>query len=239
MRIYRSLCGSRRIAAAKALYEIYTYKEGLLWRKDYLSFDLYCQARFHYTKAHGYRLVETGGFIANLEASSQRGYSKIEPRNEGQIRPLLAEVPKANQVECWTEILKDTNIDELTGPMVAVKAREYVKNKKLGDGRKRIAMRPKKYDRAIRGVRNLRVILKKLPGHERFLPLLKDILVMIEKSSQEEPVDVPVPVVKPKKKNGKATSSSGKKQAATKAASTVKALATRKPQAKKTARKKK
>ena len=76
------------IAAAKALYEIYSYKNGLLWKKDHLSFDLYCQARFHYTKAHGCRLVETGGFIAEHEASSDGGHSKVEPRNEGHLEPV-------------------------------------------------------------------------------------------------------------------------------------------------------
>ena len=169
------------IAAAKALYEIHSYKGGLLWKRDYHSFDLYCQAKLHYTKAHGYRLVETGGFIKRLEtASSHGGYKHKIPLNEGQIRPLLAAVPEPDQVACWEVIQEDNNINELTGPMVSAQARAYVAANKLVQPRKKIVLRSKEFDRAIRGVRGLSASLQKLSDPKPFAPLIREIRKLIE-----------------------------------------------------------
>jgi hypothetical protein len=55
------------------------------------TFEHYCQAMLHHSEAHGYRLTDAGGFIADLNSSSLHGGDCKLPLNEGQIRPLLAQ----------------------------------------------------------------------------------------------------------------------------------------------------
>ena len=96
------------IAAAKALYEIHSYKDGLLWKQDHPSFEHYCRAKLHYAKAHGYRVLNLGVFITELENASLHDGDCRLPINEGQIRPLLEVVPKPNQVACWGKSSRPT-----------------------------------------------------------------------------------------------------------------------------------
>ena len=61
------------IAAAKALHEIKTYRNGLIWKRDFLSFDRYCEAKWGYQKSHAYRLVDTGSLHRRTRRFPSRG----------------------------------------------------------------------------------------------------------------------------------------------------------------------
>ncbi|MEY3898594.1 MAG: hypothetical protein RLZZ214_4116 [Verrucomicrobiota bacterium] len=165
------------IAAAKALHEIKTYRDGLLWKTDFLSFDRYCEAKWGYQKSHAYRLVDTGSFIAEL-ADSPQGENVPQPLNAGQIRPLIESVPKPHRVECWNKIMTGKDPAEFTGPMIADEARKFVRKHKLATK----AVKPARVSvkvRATRELGRLRSILGKLPQPQRFDQLLLGIEILI------------------------------------------------------------
>ncbi|MEO5915867.1 MAG: hypothetical protein ABIS50_16650 [Luteolibacter sp.] len=110
------------MAAAAALYQIHSYKEGLLWNSDFESFDAYCRAKWDYGKSHSYRLVECGEFMAAL-ANSQSPKGD-QPQRESQVRPLM-ELPKERRVKCWNRIVAETPAKELTGKIVAKVVKDY------------------------------------------------------------------------------------------------------------------
>jgi len=113
------------IAAGRALYEIKTYRGGLLWKVDFDSFEQYCSARWGYRKSQGYRLVEAGEFISDLESEfSPRGENL--PLNEGQLRPLITGVPKEHRVECWQKIVAVTPPAKLTSTIVGAGVRKFL-----------------------------------------------------------------------------------------------------------------
>ena len=55
------------------------------------TFEHYFRTKLGYAKAHGYRLLNTGDFIAGVKNASLHGGDCTLPLNEGQIRPLLAQ----------------------------------------------------------------------------------------------------------------------------------------------------
>ena len=115
------------IAAGRALFEIKTYHDGSLW-KEFHSFEEYCRAKWNYQKSQAYRLVDTGEFITDLETGhSPRGENM--PVNEGQVRPLLANVPRELRVECWQQIVKEKPSAELTSTIVGTEVRKFLMEK--------------------------------------------------------------------------------------------------------------
>jgi DNA repair photolyase len=115
------------ISAAKALSEIHGYEGGRLWNQEFSTFQAYCRARWEYGKSHSYRLVECGDFVVDLEGQADAFQSPSGdwlPKNEGQIRPLLA-LPKEHRVACWKEIVAETVSAEVTSNMVSRKAKQH------------------------------------------------------------------------------------------------------------------
>ena len=90
----------------------------------------YCDSKWGFAKAHSYRLVESGRFISELQ-NAESPYGDRIPLNEGQLRPLLKEIPKERQVEFWLEIVKDRDPADLTGPMVDKEAKKFVRKHAL------------------------------------------------------------------------------------------------------------
>jgi len=124
--------------AAKALHEIYSYCGGALWKSEYQSFEMYCRTKWNYQKSQAYRLVEAGEFITELEIShSPRGENL--PVNEGQVRPLLANVPRELRVECWQEIVTGKIPGELTSTIVAAGVRKFLVGKGIETKREKPA----------------------------------------------------------------------------------------------------
>ena len=82
---------NQSLAAAKALYEIKTYRDGMLWRKEFRTFADYCSRRWGYEKSHAYRHVRAGSLLARLE----QGDSPIGENNgitEFYLRPVYETV---------------------------------------------------------------------------------------------------------------------------------------------------
>jgi DNA repair photolyase len=121
------------IAAAQALYEIYSYRDGLLWKPKYKTFEAYCSAKWAYAKAHAYRLVNSGDFLVELQKHSpNRGLPEEHqspngdwyPRNEAQIRPVLS-LPRDRRIEFWGELVKEAKPSKLTSVTIAQRTRAY------------------------------------------------------------------------------------------------------------------
>ncbi|MEO5716248.1 MAG: hypothetical protein ABIT37_22400 [Luteolibacter sp.] len=177
------------IAAAGALFEIHSYRGGLLWKRDHPSFEAYCKAMWGYGKAHGYRLLDTGGFIAELEADQSPNGDWL-PLNEGQIRPLLDLVPKEHRKECWNGIVEEKAPTELTGATVQAAAKRFLAENGL-IARKTEKIRKDPRAQAIAEVEKLRTFLSKLPCPEKFEQLLLGISLLID----QEPTDPVVETV--------------------------------------------
>ena len=167
------------IAAAKALHEIHSYKDGMLWRSAFPSFEAYCRARWEYAKAHCYRLVECGAFVSELESQSPNGDSADwMPKSEGHVRPLLT-LPPEHQVECWRDIMTKQAPDKLTGKFVGAEAKKYARDHG-------IAAKPDKQanidqvSKARREVGKLRAVLAHLPCPACFEQPLRDIEILID-----------------------------------------------------------
>lgn len=120
---------SASIEAAKALREIKTYKDGILWKSEFKTFEAYCSAKWGYQKSHAYRLVESGEFVAQLQAynteHSPGGESIALPVNESQIRAITA-VPKEQRVAAWVEGVGTTAVDDLTAKAIAERVKDYL-----------------------------------------------------------------------------------------------------------------
>jgi hypothetical protein len=114
--------------AAKALHEIHAYRDGALWRSEFPCFQAYCTARWGYTKAHCYRLLDHGRFLADVVASESPRGDLPEPL-EGQVRPLLKSVPNEFQVECWNNIASKEQ--KITGSRVKKLTEEFLEQKGL------------------------------------------------------------------------------------------------------------
>ena len=170
------------IAAAKALHEIFTYQGGRLWKTEFRSFDRYCQARWGYAKSHSHRLLTTGGFIVDLGSSQLSPNGDKLPVNEGQIRPLLAAVPKEHQVECWLGIVADQDPAEITGAMVGAKVKKYARDHGIA-AKPEKKVKPGQSDhrgKARRILEDLRAAVENLPCPACFEQPLRDIEILID-----------------------------------------------------------
>ncbi|MBX3742109.1 MAG: hypothetical protein KF712_14015 [Akkermansiaceae bacterium] len=139
------------VAAARALHEIHTYKDGLLWKKDHPTFEAYCRVRWNYGKSHAYRLKECGGFIGEIESA---GGSPL-PLSEGQIRPLL-QLPPQNRVECWEKITAGHKPEELTARMIADDVGKFAASRNIDIDRHR--QQPEPSQRATKILDQLRKV---------------------------------------------------------------------------------
>ncbi len=179
------------IAAAKALFEIYSYNRGILWKTDFLTFVEYCRTRWDYSKAHSYRLVECGDFVNQLTIQSQspKGDSEFPegdpkvwmPVSETHIRPLLA-LPKEDRVKCWLEVVAETPPDILTGKDVAKVAKQRLDHTvvKKNAPATEIVKTPK--SRAQAALDKLELAVHSLSRADEIKDLLKKVATMIDGS---------------------------------------------------------
>ena len=186
------------IAASEALHEIKTWRMGLLWKRNYRTFEQYLHERWGYQKSQGYHLVEVGGFVADLVCSDSAFAEKL-PVNEGQLRPMFKAVPKEHRVACWAEITADKHPSELTGPMVGAEAKKFARKNGLQLKQPKVAKsaKPTPAELAKREVENLRSALERLPLPKRFNQLLLGIGMLIDQDPIVEVIEVTATEVEP------------------------------------------
>jgi DNA repair photolyase len=187
------------LCASEALWQIMTYKDGLLWRKDFQTFVKYCRSRWGCEKSHAYRHLKIGGFLARLE-NGDSPIGENRPQNESQVRLLLTKVPEEHQVDCWKSIVAKVPASELSARIVATETGKYLKKKGLDEK----AVNTPKPDhrlkarlRAKRELNSLKAILGKLPFPARFEQLLYGIESLIEQEPQTEVGQAEITAVDP------------------------------------------
>jgi DNA repair photolyase len=196
------------IAASEAIFEIYSYENGLLWKKEFQKFEHYCHEKWGYARANAYRAKETGRFLADLQQfGSQLPDDAVPvklPINAGQIRPLLEKVPKGKQVACWEQIVDKHDPSDLTGMIVEQLAREFVqkagttKSKPATSnnaGTKTAKKEAQKRQRALDSLDRLGDLLEDLPEPQRFEQLIQGLRLLIIPSNDGQAVEVEAEVI--------------------------------------------
>ena len=178
---------NQSLAAAKALHEIKTYRDGLLWRKDFRTFADYCRTRWDYQKTQAYRLVQTGGLLAMMEQTDSP-IGENSGITESHLRPVLAKVPEDLQVECMQKVISSVPPD---GKLTTKGVQKHVENFLEMKGVEGKSLNPPKNqeknvdgdDRAVarRSVLQIKGVLGKVVPEEEFQPLLDKLLNLIDR----------------------------------------------------------
>ena len=177
-----TLAVNQSLAAARALHEIKTYRDGLLWRKEFRNFEDYCSRRWGYQKSQAYRYVQAGGLLAKL-AKSQSPIGETTGITESHLRPVCEMVPEDLQVECWNEVKESIPADgKLTATHVKTEAKRFLKKKGIETKKKRAAKPAEPDHRAIAraSVEKLESQLRRLMSAERYKALLAQLLALID-----------------------------------------------------------
>lgn len=162
------------ISAAKALYEIHIYKEGLLWKREHPTFEAYCSGRWGYGKSHAYRLLNVGGFIHQAANSTD----KIPlPISEGQARPLL-QLPPERRLECWKGITSEHDPANLTSKIVTDEVGSFAAGQCIEIGRR--PQQPEPSQRAAKILMQLRKTTSSLDRSEDIGKLIDKINNLLE-----------------------------------------------------------
>ncbi len=152
------------MAAARALYEIFDYKAGALWKaKGYKNFADYCLEKWGYERSHTSRLRECGEFVHELTDGKAPVADDRLPRHESQVRGVLR-LPRDERVRFWLEITKSSTPEALTGRQVSLQAAAYSRAKKLP------AIVEKK---PLAARRNLLRVISRLATAARYVPAAK------------------------------------------------------------------
>lgn len=166
------------IAAAKALFEIFHYRDGLLWRQEFPTFEAYCRTRWDYGKSHSYRLVDCGDFISELESASQSPKGDWMPKSESQIRPIL-KLPRERRVECWRDIVVEASPAEMTTREVAKRSKALSEERGWTEPAKPKSPRTS-VEKARESLKHLREAVIELEGHDRIEKLLNQVERLLE-----------------------------------------------------------
>jgi DNA repair photolyase len=161
------------VKAARALWEIHGYRDGLLWRREFRRFEDYCASKWGDSKSNAYRQLKLGEFVSMTK--SPNGDSVPLPKSEGQIRGLLDKLPKEHWVDCWSEITGNDDPATLTGAMVEEKARKYARKNKIETKVPRSGAPPNPGDRIDRLIAQLRRAIQTHPRAGEIQGLLLEI----------------------------------------------------------------
>ena len=177
-----TLAVNQSLAAAQALHEIKTYRDGLLWRKDFRSFEDYCSHRWNYQKSQAYRHVQAGSLLARL-AQSHSPIGENSGITESHLRPVIEMVPDDLQVECWKEVTQRVPDGvKRTAALVKKETQRFLKDKGIEPKQKKRPQPTKPNDRsiALSSIKKLEVELGKVVPKAGFQPLLDQLIQMIE-----------------------------------------------------------
>lgn len=169
----------------KALVELEEYRDGIVWQ-PYGSFLAYAKDRLGFEKAHIFRALAAGKFLAGVEKLN----STESPVTEIQIRHVLGKIPESHQLSCWETIApKGTDMQKLTGPKVKEAVHKYFKSlpkdvqttkatrKPKAEAKAPVTLDPGHY------VDGLRRSAEQLRHADRILELLSEIETLINAES--------------------------------------------------------
>jgi len=105
------------IAVGQALTHI---RDNRLYRADFRTFEGYCLSKWHYRKAHTYRLI---GAAQVMQILSPIGDIPL-PRNEAQVRPMLGLKPSDVQA-VWRRAMASAGSKPITATIVKAAVTDY------------------------------------------------------------------------------------------------------------------
>jgi DNA repair photolyase len=174
------------LAAAKAMNEIYKYRDGLLWRKEFRSFTDYCSSRWGIQKSHAYRQVQTGGLLARL-AQADSPIGENSGITESHLRPVLDNVPEDLQVECVQTVISSMPEGrKLTAKESKKQVTKFLKKKGIEAKSTKVRKNESNdEDHAVarQSVMQLKGLLSKVLPDEQFQPILEQLLQLIDEVS--------------------------------------------------------
>jgi len=92
----------------EALLEI---RDTNLYKQTHKTFEDYCSARWSMKRNYANKLISAATVVNNL------GTTVPKPTSEGQARPLAA-LPAPQQREVWTQVLRDTPLENVTAKII-------------------------------------------------------------------------------------------------------------------------
>lgn len=175
---------------AEALHEIRTYKDGLLWKTRYESFEEYAHARFSYQKQHAYRLAAAGEFVSKLDTQSP---SAPKPLRESQIRPIINKLPEKHHIPFWENLTTDRAPSRLTAEFVTAEVTKYQKSLPPQERRQETKVKqPKRVspaadeiarEKSFEALRKLKLAASDLPRFSEISDLLDKVSKLLARKS--------------------------------------------------------
>ena len=163
------------IATAEALFELYSYKDGILWKKKgHKSFGKYCQSKWDLGRANTYRLLASGELLKCLK-DKQSQSTNVDwklPRNEGQIRPLL-KLQAAHRIPCWVNLARGLSPKNLTAGSVMEGVSAYLKDNRDAPLHPLPAGKPSSAREAGALLTQLMAAVERFPGRRKILSHLR------------------------------------------------------------------
>lgn len=109
------------LEVGRALSQIRDYKSGLLYKRDYGTFENYCRKRWAFGRQRGYELMDAVKTHDGLSAQADKeGYELPLPNNEKQLRHLKRMTPDQG-LKAWK------NASERTVPGQQVRSQAVAK----------------------------------------------------------------------------------------------------------------
>lgn len=94
------------VEVGTALAEIKNHKDGVLVRR-YGGFEQYCEERWGFGLAYGYRLMEAAKVVQELSPRGENATKAVLPTSEKQVRELTQlELPEHRR-EAWEKIVEN------------------------------------------------------------------------------------------------------------------------------------
>lgn len=93
-----------------------------LYRKDYETFEAYCQKRWQFQRNYANKLIASAGVVQNI------GMGTIVPKTESQARPLT-KLPPEKQAEVWNKAVETAPDGKVTAKHVEQVVEENAKQK--------------------------------------------------------------------------------------------------------------
>ncbi|RYG98118.1 MAG: hypothetical protein EON58_08080 [Alphaproteobacteria bacterium] len=164
--------------AARALFEIKTYKDGILWKIESKTFEEYCARQWKYQKSQAYRLLGLGRFLSKFPEKDSP-FGEDSPVRESHLRPVLEKVPEEHQMACWESYGETASAGKVTAASVRSHVEEYLAKKGLDVS---ADLTPERWwrDRARARVKLLEADFAKLGFAKESARLLEQLVALID-----------------------------------------------------------
>ena len=119
-----------------ALLEIQNYKNGVLFKQGFGSFENYCRERWGFGQSQAYRLMGDAKIVSAISPMGEKENIPM-PIAERQIRPLALLKKPADQFKAWKAVAAEHKPEDITGKLVNAAVKEQIANGALRASKER------------------------------------------------------------------------------------------------------